>query len=36
MVGFIKSDRSWHSVDNINLTEGSAREVLNIFIKRVE
>ena len=36
MVGFIKSDRSWHSVDNINLKEGSAREVLNIFIKRVD
>jgi hypothetical protein len=34
LIGFIKSDRSWHSVEDINPKRGNVREVLNIFIRR--
>lgn len=33
LVGFVKSENSWHSVDKIDLGSNEARQTLNIFIR---
>lgn len=36
LVGFIKSSRSWHSVEKIKPKNGHVRKVLNFFIRRAD
>lgn len=33
LVGFVKSDNSWHSVDKIDLNNNDVRQTLNIFVR---
>ena len=33
IIGFVKTDMSWHSVENVNTEAGSIRKAVNIFIR---